>query len=310
MILLVLLLATLAIGIALVSNIKTRRVLASHPAIGEFVEVNGKRLHYIKRGTGPEVIIIHGAGGNLRDFSFSLIEKLEKNYTVIAFDRPAHGHSDVFDPIGENITLQAEIITTASRKLGLKKPTVIGYSFGGVVGLHMALNNSDYLNGLLMVSAPVHLWPGEGVDWTYRTAALPIIGPALMHAAYAILPETYFRNAYAGVFRPQSAPDGFLDHIGVGLTVRPRTFVANSRQIVPLADENRAVIPRYPELTLPIEIVHGTADNSVSHIYHSVDFVREATNTNVRATYVDGIGHGTHQLAQDEIIAALKRLEK
>jgi alpha-beta hydrolase superfamily lysophospholipase len=131
-----------------------------------------------------------------------------------------------------------------------------------------------------------------------------------MHAAFAILPNSYFRNSYAGVFTPQIAPDSFLDHVGVGLTVNPQRFVINARQITPMAPQIKSMIPRYQTLQMPIEIIHGTADKSVSSQYHTADFMGMQPRPNASATYIDGMGHGIHQLAQGEIISALKRLSK
>jgi len=55
-----------------------------YPPIGQFVEVKDPvtgqmvRLHYDKRGSGPAVVLIHGASGNLRDFTFSISHRLRQ----------------------------------------------------------------------------------------------------------------------------------------------------------------------------------------------------------------------------------------
>jgi pimeloyl-ACP methyl ester carboxylesterase len=291
-----------------ISSIKQSRWAKSHPAVGQFVTVDGKKLHYVKIGNGPPLIALHGAGGNLRDFTFLLTEKLANDYTIYAFDRPAHGYSDIFDPAGETLADQARIITSAAQTLGINNATVMGYSFGGTVAMNMALDYPEFVDKLLLIAAPIHTWPDDWVSSTYRIAALPIIGPAIMHTAFAILPDSYFRNSYAGVFGPQSPPDGFLDHVGVGITVNPYRFVINARQILPMAPQIKSMIPRYDTLTMPIEIIHGTADKSVSSQYHTADFMAMQPRPNANATYIDGMGHGIHQLSTDEIISALKRL--
>jgi pimeloyl-ACP methyl ester carboxylesterase len=293
-----------------ISSVRQARWAKSHPPIGQFVSVEGNELHFVKIGQGPPLIALHGAGGNLRDFTFSLTSKLAHSYTIYAFDRPAHGYSDIFDPAGETLAEQARIITKAAQTLGIHRATVMGYSFGGTVAMNMALDYPNFVDAMLLIAAPIHTWPDDWVSATYRAAALPIIGPAIMHTAYAILPDSYFRNSYGRVFAPQVAPDGFLEHVGVGLTVHPNRFVVNARQIVPMAPQIKAMIPRYYTLSMPIEIIHGTADKSVSAQYHSADFMGMQPRPNANATYINGMGHGIHQLATDEIISALKRLSK
>lgn len=290
------------------STIKQGRWAKSHPVIGQFILVDGKRLHYVKLGTGPPLVLLHGAGANLRNFTYSLTDQLQDDFTIYAFDRPAHGYSDIFDPMGDTLSEQARILTKGMQTLGVEYATVMGYSFGGSVAMAMALDYPNNIGTLLLVAAPIHTWPDESVSLTYRAAALPVIGPILMHTAYALLPGRYFAKSYASVFKPQSAPDGFLEHVGVGLAVQPRRFVANARQIVPLLPQIKTMIPRYDALTLPIEIIHGTADQSVGSEYHTRDFMDMQPRPNVHVTYIDGMGHGVDQLAQGEIVAALKRL--
>ena len=299
-----------AIIIWTISSLKQSRWAKSHPATGQFINVDDKKLQYVKLGNGPPLIALHGAGGNLRDFTFSLTNKLASDYTIYAFDRPAHGYSDIFAPSGETLADQARIITKAAQTLGVEHATVMGYSFGGTVAMNMALDHPDFVDAMLLIAAPIHTWPDDWISSTYRIAALPLIGPAIMHMAFVILPDSYFRNAYSGVFAPQTPPDGFLDHVGIGHSVNPNRFVVNARQIVPMAAQIKSMIPRYDTLKMPIEIIHGTADKSVSSHYHTSDFMAMQPRPYANATYIDGMGHGIHQLAIDEIVSALKRLSK
>ena len=49
--------------------------------------MNGLRVHVQVAGTGPDLVLIHGASGNLRDVSFDLMDRLTPQYRVLAFDR-------------------------------------------------------------------------------------------------------------------------------------------------------------------------------------------------------------------------------
>ncbi|GLQ34472.1 alpha/beta hydrolase [Amylibacter marinus] len=293
--------------VSLLSRHKRQKIEAQYPPIGDFIALNDKRIHYLRRGSGPVVVLIHGAGGNLRDFNFALIEILAKHFTVIALDRPGHGYSDRFQLDGETLGQQGDILVDALRAIGVKQAHVLGYSMGGAVATHMALNHPKFTQGLLLLSAPLHLWPDMQVSLTYRLVALPVIGPLLMHLAFVLLGDRYFRNSYASVFNPQSPPQGFLDYVGVGLTVRPKSFVANARQLRNLAPDTVSALLRYPNLNLPIDIIHGIEDTSVAHIYHCQEFAAAAKHAEINIQLLQGLGHGTHQLALREIEAALKK---
>src|SRR5688572_27205171 len=62
---------------------------------GRFVVVDGVRVHYIARGKGRPVVLIHGNGTMAEDFVIcGLVDQLAKRYRVIAIDRPGFGHTD------------------------------------------------------------------------------------------------------------------------------------------------------------------------------------------------------------------------
>ena len=64
-----------------------------YPPAGQFVTVHGLRLHYIRRGSGPTLVLLHGSEGFWQDFQ-AVMDLLALQYDVIAFDRPGHGYSD------------------------------------------------------------------------------------------------------------------------------------------------------------------------------------------------------------------------
>lgn len=73
----------------MVNQVNARRAEAATPPAGEFVEVNGVRLHYVEQGTGSPVVLLHSNGVTLQDFKASGVLGLAAgNHQVIAFDRP------------------------------------------------------------------------------------------------------------------------------------------------------------------------------------------------------------------------------
>jgi alpha/beta hydrolase fold len=67
-----------------------------NPPIGEFLNINGVRLHYIIRGDpdAPPLVMLHGNGTLLQDLTLSgLVDAAADKFRVICFDRPGFGHS-------------------------------------------------------------------------------------------------------------------------------------------------------------------------------------------------------------------------
>src|SRR3954463_12011724 len=123
-------LAAAALGAAALFNRKKARdAEAATPPIGKFVEVDGVRLHYVERGDGDPLVMLHGMGAMVQDMLGSgLVDRAAERYRVIAFDRPGYGYSD--RPRGQMWTPQAQaaLIHAALAKLGVKRPLVLGHS--------------------------------------------------------------------------------------------------------------------------------------------------------------------------------------
>ena len=87
--------AAAALGaVALYTSRKTHEAEKKYPPIGRFLSVDGVRLHYIERGTGEPLVLIHGNGTLIQDFTISgIVDRLSERYRVIVFDRPGYGYS-------------------------------------------------------------------------------------------------------------------------------------------------------------------------------------------------------------------------
>src|SRR6201991_1056445 len=81
-------------AVALVNWRLAKKAQRENPPQGRFVAVDGVRLHYVERGTGRPLVLLHGNGSMIQDFeSAGLIDLAARIYRVIGFDRPGFGHS-------------------------------------------------------------------------------------------------------------------------------------------------------------------------------------------------------------------------
>ncbi|MBA3325489.1 MAG: alpha/beta fold hydrolase, partial [Rhodobacteraceae bacterium] len=116
---------------------------------GRTLTVEGVPLFYVRRGAGPPVVLIHGASGNLRDFTLDVMPALAARHDVIAFDRPGHGLSGWPGPEAASLSEQARLMRLALAQLGVARATVVGHSYGGSVALAWALDAPETVDGLL-----------------------------------------------------------------------------------------------------------------------------------------------------------------
>ena len=273
---------------------------AAYPPSGQFVTVDGKRLHYEMKGTGPDLVMIHGASGSLRDLTFALRDRLTDRYRVTVVDRPGLGHSDPQDET--SLLAQARFIKAGVAQLGVKDPVVLGQSYCGSVALAWALDGGP--KALVLVGSPSMPWPGK-LDIWYRATDNAIGRAVAIPLASAFVPDTYVRKAIDAVFAPDLVPAGYDDFLGTQLTLRRATLAANVAQVNALRAELVEMEPHYPSLGLPVELIHGTEDTIVPLHIHSQPLSQLLPNATL--TVISGAGHMPHHAHAAEVIAAIDR---
>jgi len=287
------------------SNRNDTQAEVDFPPVGEFVTIGPTRVHYLRKGAGPVVILLHGAGGNIRDFDLGLMDRLAEHYTVIAFDRPGHGYTDRLTDRGESPAEQAAILAQAARKLGVSQAIIAGYSYGGTVALAWALDYPEMTKGLLLLSAVSNPWNTE-ISPLYTLSALPVIGPIYTTLVSAYAPQSEIDKSLRDLFAPQTIPKGYREQFGVALSLRQKSMRANGLQVSSLLPYVQEQSIRYPQLTLPVEIIHGGQDTVVPPSIHAQVLVTQLPQA--RLTMITELGHDSQHYAQDEILAALARI--
>jgi pimeloyl-ACP methyl ester carboxylesterase len=138
------------------TNVGIPRFYAWKMVSGQFhgshrVQVNGISLYYETYGSGPPVLVLHGATGFLETMHY-FVTALSPTHTVIAVDSRAQGRStDSAAPL--SYALMADDMIKLMDSLGLKKADVVGWSDGGIIGLDMAMNHPDRVRRLVAIGA-------------------------------------------------------------------------------------------------------------------------------------------------------------
>ncbi|MBV7409820.1 alpha/beta fold hydrolase [Maritimibacter sp. DP1N21-5] len=276
----------------------------THPPEGRFVQVDGHPVHVVQIGEGPDLVLIHGASGSTRDWTFDIAPVLADRYRVTIFDRPGLGYTPPLASSGVTLDDQTDLLVAASRAVGVESPVVAGQSFGGAVLMNWAVRHSDYMAAAVDISGATHTWD-TGRALLYRILAQPVVGPVLAHLIAAWLPEDYLEAQIESVFAPNDPVPGYADHIGAGIILLPEQFVANAQQRHALLDQLPAQMALYPQVDVPLEIIHGDADTTVGLSIHSIPLSQEVPGANL--TVLPGVGHMPQHVAMDEVIAAIDR---
>lgn len=258
--------------------------------------------HTIK--PAPDIVLIHGSSGNTREFTFSLATKLAADYRVTLLDRPGLGYSDRINRSGASLKQQASLLCEAAEALGATNPIVLGQSYGGAVALAWAVHHPDRLSAVISVAGVSHPWDTP-LDAYYKLTSHPILGPLVIPFLTAWVPDRTVPEIIAEIFTPNEEPPGYDAHIGTGLTLRRKSLRANAMQRRNLLADILALCAHYKNITVPLEIVHGAADDIVPAWNHAERLVKEVAQANL--TLLPGIGHMPHHNAEPEVIAAIHR---
>lgn len=277
---------------------------AQYPPVGRLLEIDGLQVHAHVEGSGPDLVLIHGANGNLRDFTFALTERLARDYRVIAFDRPGLGWSDPLPEGNTSPMAQADHLRAAALELGVRRPIVLGHSYGGAVALAWGLRAPGDTSALVILAGASHPWEGP-LSFTQTFPATRLGAAAVVPFVTALANADTVENVLEGVFRPDPVPEGYAEHIGAGLALRRDQIVRNARQVSNLKPHVALMAPHYPDLPMPIEILHGTADRTVGIAIHAERLEADAPHATL--TRLEGIGHMPQHAAPEAVIEAIDR---
>ncbi|WP_395694947.1 alpha/beta fold hydrolase [Nocardioides sp.] len=146
----------------------------SGPADVQYLTINGHRRAFVKVGSGPALLLLHGLGCDHTTWE-SVIEPLSRRYTVIAPDLLGHGRSDkprADYTLGGFANGMRDLLTV----LGIDKVSVVGHSFGGGVAMQFAYQYPERTERLMLVASG---GLGPEVTPAIRMISLPGFHPVM-----------------------------------------------------------------------------------------------------------------------------------
>ncbi|WP_101468529.1 alpha/beta fold hydrolase [Nocardia fluminea] len=102
-------------------------------------------LHTTVHGSGPGIVLAHGAGGGIASNFGTLIPVLAAGHTVVASDYPG-------DDTPLNLDELADALVAAAVDAGVETFTIIGFSLGTAVAVRAAARHPDRVIGLLLTA--------------------------------------------------------------------------------------------------------------------------------------------------------------
>ena len=162
--------------------------------VSDTAQVNGTTLHYVRGGTGPAVILLHGFPEDWYAYH-RIMPRLAKQFTVVAVDLRGIGGSAA-TPGGYDAANMAEDVHQLAELLHLEHVYLVGHDIGGMVAYAFVRRYPETSRGVMLLDAPVPgLEPWDAVKanpitWHIHFQQTPDLPEQLIAGREAI----YFRH--------------------------------------------------------------------------------------------------------------------
>jgi pimeloyl-ACP methyl ester carboxylesterase len=222
-------------------------------------------LRALETGAGEPALFLHGI--SLTSAHWAPIIARLGSHRCIAIDMPGHGESGTVDFRGVDLRRwHTSMLIGCLDELGIASAHVIGHSYGGMMGMWLAIDAPARVRSVISVGVPSIAF-GARPDLTFRAAAIPALGPlmlksplpgpahramlgrALGRAAIKAAPRELLRVAYLATRRRGFATTAsrYLREQFRGARATPSRYELNDNELV--------------RIERPVLIVWGDQDN-------------------------------------------------
>ena len=212
----------------------------------EHVDVDGMRIAYTRAGSGPPLVMLHGAPSDSRTWRW-MIPDLARDHTVVAWDAPGFGKSTDIDDSWRAPDF-AHALAGFVAALGLERPHLVGHSFGTMVALSLFRQHRAVPGSLVLV--------GGYAGWAGSLPPNEVARRLQMFLAMAELGDEFDPRSYPGLFSELIPADR---EIALTTMMRDNVRPATIRAAGYIGAETD-LRPVLPTIDIPTLVLHGAAD--------------------------------------------------
>ncbi len=299
----------IGLGLFVWTRVDAARLERAYPPAGAFTGVDGEQTHYVDipaaSADQPTVLFVHGASGSLLDQHNAFAEPIRGKARALFIDRPGYGYSERGD--ADDPAKQAARYVALMDELGVEKTVLVGHSLGAASVAAFGVLYPERVSGIVFLAPATHPWPG-GVTWYYDLAAMPVIGDLFVNTLVLPVGARSLKAGVEATFDPNAAPESYVEQAAVPLILRPRSFMANAKDVAGLNSFVTGFAPRYSEIDKPVVIITGDKDDIVAPSIHSIGL--EQAIEGAELIVLPGVGHKPDyvatELAVEKILAVAK----
>lgn len=270
--------------------------MAGAGVVPAFVDVPGARVRYVRKGSGPPVVLVHGFASSLYTWK-DVLPALAAGHDVVAIDLPGFGGSSIPRPLAG--ASYPGVVLAVMDHLGLDRAAFVGNSLGGSVAVAVAAEHPERVDRLALLDSAGFNFRVSDRPWILRLIAAPGV------AAVAERVPVRRRLVAAGLrqvfFHDELVTEERIDEY-VAPMLRPGAVRAAAELLAaPGPPDFAALMARVRAPTL---VVWGREDTwiPVAHARRFTDAIPGST-----AVVLEACGHTPQEEKPAEVAALLQR---
>ena len=225
-------------------------------ARGDFIDLNGKSTHYIEKGEGEPVILLHGFFFDSTLWTRNM-DALAEKFKVYVPDFWGFGFS-TREPLDYGYPLFARQVLEFMDELGIERASLVGQSMGGGTSILFCVEHRERIDKLLLVD-PAGI--PNPLPLTGKFLNLPGVGELIMGLSTNMVRMKNLCDFW--VCNPETITDSLFDEVTRFQKVKGTTGVLLSILRKQFFDKLSDDIHRLARMDSPVMLVWGREDRAV-----------------------------------------------
>ena len=273
---------------AIFTRLTSRKIKRSIPKFGKTTLLQDAEIHWYESGQGEPIIMLHGLAGNLRNFTYALVGKLDQEYRVIAIDRAGCGWSTRSKSECATLQEQARIISEFIDKEQIKRPLIVGHSLGGAIALALALEYKNKISGLALICPATQVIDKIPDMFKSLNISSPLIRFFVAHTFSSLIGILTRKETFKVAFAPEMICDDFSIKGGGDFALSSEAFIRTSEDLIFAQSSAPSLVGREKELEVYTEVLFGEDDEILDAKLHGEKFSQLSGS---KLTMLPGKGH-------------------
>ena len=225
-------------------------------ASGKFIDLDGRSTHYIEKGEGEVIILLHGFfyDSYLWD---SNIEVLAKQFKVYAVDLWGFGYS-TREPLDYGYQLYSDQVLMFMDALGIQKASLAGQSMGGGTAIWFCVQHRQRVNRLILIDAA---GVPHGLPLTGKFFNLPMVGEFFLGLKNNLIRRKNLADVF--IYNKELITDSYFENVTRFHKIKDTTermlTILRKKFFHTLSDQ----LEQLSQLDVPILIVWGREDKAI-----------------------------------------------